>query len=168
MRPFKTVVLDVDGVLTDGKFYYSESGKVLKVFGPDDNDALKLLDQFFEIVFVSADHRGFNISKKRIVDDMKRPLFLVEWKKRIQWIRERYNPNEVIYIGDGIFDFLVFEEVGYSITPSNASSLIISDVNYLSKYIGSERFVADSVYHILKELLGISDIKLLIRESYGL
>ena len=168
MRPFKTVVLDVDGVLTDGKFYYSESGKVLKVFGPDDNDALKLLDQFFEIVFVSADHRGFNISKKRIVDDMKRPLFLVEWKKRIQWIRERYNPNEVIYIGDVIFDFLVFEEVGYSIAPSNASSLIISDVNYLSKYIGSERFVADSVYHILKELLGISDIKLLIRESYGL
>ena len=168
MRPFKTVVLDVDGVLTDGKFYYSESGKVLKVFGPDDNDALKLLDQFFEIVFVSADHRGFNISKKRIVDDMKRPLFLVEGKKRIQWIRERYNPNEVIYIGDGIFDFLVFEEVGYSIAPSNASSLIISDVNYLSKYIGSERFVADSVYHILKELLGISDIKLLIRESYGL
>ena len=50
MRPFKTVVLDVDGVLTDCKFYYSESGKVLKVFGPDDNDALKLLDQFFEIV----------------------------------------------------------------------------------------------------------------------
>ena len=99
---------------------------------------------------------------------MKRPLFLVEGKKRIQWIRERYNPNEVIYIGDGIFDFLVFEEVGYSIAPSNASSLIISDVNYLSKYIGSERFVADSVYHILKELLGISDIKLLIRESYGL
>ena len=168
MRPFKTVVLDVDGVLTDGKFYYSESGKVLKVFGPDDNDALKLLDQFFEIVFVSADHRGFNISKKRIVDDMKRPLFLVEGKKRIQWIRERYNPNEVIYIGDGIFDFLVFEEVGYSIAPSNASSLIISDVNYLSKYIGSERFVADSVYHILKELLGISDIKLFIRETYGL
>ena len=168
MKTFKTIILDVDGVLTDGKFYYSESGKMYKVFGPDDNDALKLLDQFFEIIFVSADHRGFKISKKRIVDDMKRPIFLVEGKKRIQWIKERYKPNEVIYIGDGIFDFLVFEEVGYSITPSNPSSLIISDANYVSKYIGSERFVADSVYHILKEILGISDIKLFIRESYGL
>jgi 3-deoxy-D-manno-octulosonate 8-phosphate phosphatase (KDO 8-P phosphatase) len=168
MKTFKTIILDVDGVLTDGKFYYSKSGKMYKVFGPDDNDALKLLDQFFEIIFVSADHRGFEISKKRIVDDMKRPIFLVEGKKRIQWIKERYNPNEVIYIGDGIFDFLVFEEVGYSITPSNPSSLIISDANYVSKCIGSERFVADSVYHILKEILGISDIKLFIKESYGL
>lgn len=168
MTVFKTLILDVDGVLTDGKFHYSELGKIYKVFGPDDNDALQLLDQFFEIVFVSADHRGFEISKKRIVDDMKRPLFLVEGKKRIQWIKERYNPKEVIYIGDGIFDFLVFKEVGYSIAPSNASSLITSDANYVSKYIGSERFVADSVYHILKEILGISDIKLLIKETYGL
>lgn len=168
MKIFKTLLLDVDGVLTDGKFYYSELGKIYKIFGPDDNDALKLLDQFLDIVFITADYRGFEISKKRIVDDMQRPLFLVEGEKRIQWIKERYNPNEVIYIGDGIFDFLVFQEVGYSIAPSNASSLITSDANYVSKYIGSERFVADSVYHILKEIIGISDIKLLIKETHGL
>ena len=32
----KVFILDVDGVLTDGCFYYSIDGKVLKKFGPDD------------------------------------------------------------------------------------------------------------------------------------
>ena len=37
----KTFVVDVDGVLTDGGFYYDEAGKRYKRFGPDDADALK-------------------------------------------------------------------------------------------------------------------------------
>ena len=55
---------DVDGVLTDGKFYYSESGKIMKKFGADDNDALSLLDPYIKIQFISGDKRGFSISKK--------------------------------------------------------------------------------------------------------
>ena len=38
-------VLDVDGVLTDGKFYYSSSGKILECVGADDNDTLKIFKQ---------------------------------------------------------------------------------------------------------------------------
>lgn len=159
MNVFKTLILDVDGVLTDGKFHYSETGKVFKVFGPDDNDALKLLDPFLEIVFVSADKRGFEISKKRIVDDMKRPLFLVKGKKRIEWIKSKYNPAEVIYIGDGIFDFLVFDKIGYSIAPQNASILAKSSVDFVGENSGSERFVAEAVFHILKEIFNINDLK---------
>lgn len=55
-------VFDVDGVMTDGKFYYTEKGKVMKKFGPDDNDALSLLDPFMEIRFISGDKRGFSIT----------------------------------------------------------------------------------------------------------
>ena len=32
----KTFIVDVDGVLTDGKFYYSSEGKLMKKFGPHD------------------------------------------------------------------------------------------------------------------------------------
>ncbi|MBC7465554.1 MAG: hypothetical protein H7256_06135 [Bdellovibrio sp.] len=63
-------ILDVDGVLTTGQFLYSAQGKIFKTFGPDDNDALTLLQPFIEIRFVSSDRNGFEISKKRIVDDM--------------------------------------------------------------------------------------------------
>ena len=39
MNP-KIFILDVDGVMTDGKFYYSAEGKIFKSFGADDSDAL--------------------------------------------------------------------------------------------------------------------------------
>ena len=100
----RVFILDVDGVLTDGTFYYSAEGKIMKKFGADDNDALSLLKPYMDIVFVTGDKRGFEISKKRIVDDMHMELCLVSTIRRMDWIKERYNPKEVIYMGDGIFD----------------------------------------------------------------
>ena len=52
-------VLDVDGVMTNGQFYYDKNGKQLKVFGPDDNDALTILSKFINIVFVTGDRKIF-------------------------------------------------------------------------------------------------------------
>ena len=85
----KVFILDVDGVLTDGGFYYSQEGKVLKKFGPDDNDALKMLLPYMEIRFISSDKRGFKISEKR-VKDMGFPIDLVSTKDRLNWIKEKY------------------------------------------------------------------------------
>lgn len=62
----KHFILDVDGVLTDGGFYYSAEGKVMKKFGPYDNDALSLLSPYLEIVFMTSDKRGFDITRSRI------------------------------------------------------------------------------------------------------
>ena len=121
----KVFILDVDGVLTDGGFYYSETGKVLKKFGPDDNDALNLLSPYIEIRFVSGDKRGFKITQKRI-NDMKFPVDFVSTNKRIEWIKERYNPEEVIYMGDGIFD-------------------------YVTKRVGGKRAVAEACFHIMEK-----------------
>ena len=59
----KNFILDVDGVLTTGQFLYDENGKKFKIFGPDDSDALNILKKYINIVFVSADKRGFKISK---------------------------------------------------------------------------------------------------------
>ena len=59
-------ILDVDGVMTDGKFTYSKWGKKSKVFGPDDNDALKLISRYIPVLFLTSDKRGIKISKRRI------------------------------------------------------------------------------------------------------
>ena len=85
MKP-KIFILDVDGVMTDGKFYYSADGKIMKIFGSDDHDALSLLKPYIAIHFVTGDHRGFEITKARIVDDMIMRLDLVSTIKRIDWI----------------------------------------------------------------------------------
>jgi 3-deoxy-D-manno-octulosonate 8-phosphate phosphatase (KDO 8-P phosphatase) len=142
-------VLDVDGVLTNGQFLYSTAGKQLKVFGPDDNDALSLLKPHLPIHFVTGDKKGFEISKKRIVDDMKFPLDLVSTIRRIEWIAERYPPDRVIYMGDGIFDHYVMRQVGYALAPANADPLAKQHADYVTVRSGGDRAVAEACLHIL-------------------
>jgi len=148
----KAFILDVDGVMTTGQFFYTEEGKVMKVFGADDNDALSLLKQHIKnIIFVTGDKKGYKITQKRIVEDMGYPLFLVSTIDRIKWIKDFFDPKEVIYMGDGIFDHYVFREVGYSIAPSHSDPNAWKYANFVTKRTGGNRAVAEACLHIMEK-----------------
>jgi len=153
----KILILDVDGVMTTGQFFYSEEGKQMKIFGPDDNDGLGLLSPHIKIRFVTGDKRGFLISNKRIKDDMNFDLDLVSTIKRIEWIKEKYNPKEVIYMGDGIFDHYVMKEVGYSIAPQNADNNAKQYANFVTSRSGGDRAVAEACIHIMQKFFSEYD-----------
>ena len=147
----KVFVLDVDGVMTTGHFIYSEDGKVLKIFGPDDNDGLSLLKENLKIIFVTGDKKGFKISKKRIQDDMGYSISLVSTIHGVDWISKRFNLNDVIYMGDGIFDHYVMKKVGYSIAPANADQIAKNNADYITIRSGGNRAVAEACLHILEK-----------------
>jgi 3-deoxy-D-manno-octulosonate 8-phosphate phosphatase (KDO 8-P phosphatase) len=149
---FKNFILDVDGVFTDGKFHYSADGKVFKIFGDADNDALSIIKDKLHVEMVSGDKRGFAITKKRIHDDMGYSVSLVSTFERIQWIRERFDPLETIYMGDGIYDPLVFEQVGHSIAPANAFYNTKKYAKHVTKAKGGEGAVAEAVIYIIEKL----------------
>ena len=148
---FKVFILDVDGVMTTGQSLYSEAGKQMKVFGPDDNDGLRLLNPYLKIRFLTGDRKGLPITTKRIKEDMKFDLDLVSTIKRIEWIKEHYNPKEVIYMGDGIFDHYVMKEVGYSIAPANSDKIAKTHANYVTERSGGDRAVAEACLHIMQK-----------------
>ena len=157
----KQFLIDVDGVMTTGQFAYTPDGKTMKIFGPDDNDALSLLKDLVEVRFVTGDKNGLEITKRRIVDDMNFPLDVVSVLKRIDWISERYNPEEVIYMGDGIFDHYVFKKIGYSIAPGNANSVAKKYADYVTKRNGGDRAVAEACLHILERFFESFDPEIL-------
>lgn len=142
-------ILDVDGVMTTGHFLYTSEGKVMKIFGPDDNDALSLLKQYIEIRFITGDKKGFPISQKRIVDDMNFQLDIVSTIRRVEWIKEHYPLENVIYMGDGIFDHYVMRNVGYAIAPANADKYCKQYANYITERTGGDRAVAEACLHIM-------------------
>ena len=146
----KVFIIDVDGVLTTGQFLYTHEGKKMKIFGPDDNDALSLLEPFIEICFVSADKNGFPISQKRVEGDMGYKLSLVSTTKRVNWIKNHYNVSEVIYMGDGIFDHHVMKEVSYSIAPANADKNAKLHADFVTERSGGDRAVAEACLHLME------------------
>ena len=156
----KTLIFDLDGVFTDGKIYYSEEGKLFKVFGPDDHDAIDLLKRLIEVIVISADEKGFAISKRRIELDLGLELFLVSSRERMQWISDRFKPSEVVYMGDGIFDDLVFKGVMYSIAPQNASKRIRELADYVCENRGSEGAVAEASLHVAMKFFGVDLLNL--------
>lgn len=158
-------IIDVDGVLTTGQFFYSVDGKVMKVFGDGDNDGLSLLRPYIEIRFITGDERGYSISKKRIVEDMKYPLDLVSTIKRVDWIKKRYELAEVIYMGDSLLDNYVFRVVGYSIAPSNADEIAKAYSSFVTKRPSAQRAVCEACLHILEKFFEPYDpLKLLKNE----
>ncbi|RPG55383.1 MAG: phosphatase [Flavobacteriales bacterium TMED235] len=158
----KYFIIDVDGVMTTGQFFYSEQGKMFKIFGPDDNDALSILSRYLKVLFVTGDRKGFKISKKRIVDDMGFDLNLVSTIQRKKWIEKKFDLNKTIYMGDGIFDYLVMKYVGYAICPANSDPLCKKNAKFQTKRSGGDRAVAEACSHILKKFFkkNIEDISL--------
>lgn len=147
----KYFVVDVDGVLTDGQYHYTSEGKVMKIFGPDDNDALCLLKRYLQIHMISGDKRGFDITKKRVQEDMKFPLDLVSTFERVEWIKERYLLEDTIFMGDGIFDAIVFDKVAYSIAPANAFYTTKNKADFVTISKGGDKAVAEACLHIMEK-----------------
>lgn len=153
----KVFICDVDGVMTDGGFFYTADGKVMKRFGSDDHDGLSLLKPYMEIRFVTGDHRGFDISAARIKTDMKMQLDLVSTTQRLAWITEHYDPATVIYMGDGIFDHYVMQGVGYAIAPANAHRHAKAAAQYVTAAGASHGAVAEAALHVLAQFFTAYD-----------
>ena len=144
-------ILDVDGVMTTGQFLYSEKGKEYKVFGPHDNDGIKMIETKIKVVFISADKRGFAISKKRIVDDMKQELTLVSESERLDFIKTNYGLDNVIYMGDGYHDAKILEHCCYGIAPNNARIEAKDAADFITPSKSGEGAVLDACLHIIEK-----------------
>jgi len=150
-------IMDLDGVLTDGTFLYDETGKRYKKFGPDDADALNLIKNEIEITVCSADHRGFDISEKR-VNDMGFALNNVKQMERLDWINRNYPSDRYyrIYMGDSFVDAHIMQNVDHSICPRNGHDIAKRCASYVSNYDGGNRAVCDAVFHIMTNFLNMN------------
>jgi len=137
--------------MTTGQFLYSQGGKEYKVFGPHDNDGLKLIKDKATIKFITADKRGFAITKKRIVDDMEFELELVSEQERFKYIKENYGFQNLIYMGDGYHDVKILKESMFGIAPNNARKEARAASDYITESNAGEGAVLDACLKIVKE-----------------
>ena len=147
------LVIDVDGVMTSGQFLYSKRGKEYKIFGPHDADGLKLIKDKVNIVFVSADKRGFQISKKRI-KDMGFKIELTPEKDRYNWFKKKFGFENTIFIGDGIFDAPIIRDCKFGIAPANARIETKRWAKYVTPSKSAEGAVCDACIKINKKFFG--------------
>ena len=144
-----TFILDVDGVLTNGEFIYDKKGKVAKIFGAHDSDGLNIIKDRYNIIFISSDKRGFNISNKR-VKDMGFKLYYIKNQQRLKFV-EKYDFQKVIFMGDGIHDAPILKKVKYGIAPQNAVQEAKKNANLVTKRSGGNGAVYEASMKLLKK-----------------
>ncbi len=147
-------IIDVDGVLTTGQFLYSENGKAYKIFGPHDADGLRFIKDELNIVFITADKRGFSISKKR-TDDMGFPLELVPEQDRHSYVKNKFGFENTIFMGDGISDAALIKDCKFGIAPANARPEAREVADFVTPSKSAEGAVCDACLEIKRRFLKV-------------
>ena len=143
-------VFDVDGVFTDGGFYYSDSGKVLKRFGPHDGDGVKFLKYLgINVHAITADARGLPITRARM-SDMGIDVTLVSEASRLAYFEEHFEAQSTAFVGDGIFDSAILKEVKFGIAPQNATLAAKNCADVVTKRSGGDGAVFEAAFLIGK------------------
>ncbi|HCU88570.1 MAG TPA: phosphatase [Gammaproteobacteria bacterium] len=142
-----TLVVDVDGTLTDGGMYYGANGEALKKFHTRDGKGLQLLaEQGVRICVVSSEDSpamAARIKKLGISDyypgiQNKLELLL---EKIASWntVLER-----ICVIGDDLGDLDLIKHVGFSFCPADAVSEVSVHVDYICRASGGTGAVREA------------------------
>ena len=148
LKKIKLFISDVDGVLTNGKIFWSENSGWTRIFSVKDGYGLKLLSRLgIELAIISgASSRDL---KERAKLFSISHLYLGSEDKIIPYqdLREKtgYKDDEFSYIGDELFDIPVLRKVGLSATVSDAPKEVKKEVDYITKHRGGEGAVRELV-----------------------
>lgn len=149
----KLIILDVDGVLTDGKIIYDNHGNEYKVFNVQDGYGIELLKKKgVNVAFVSG--RSSNIIEKRAhdlgVEDVYQGVNDKTTVLRQLLIKYKIDPKEVCAVGDDILDIGLMKKVGLPVAVNNARPEVKKIAKYVTNARGGEGAVREIAEMILR------------------
>lgn len=148
-----TIILDVDGVLTNGYVTIMPNGELVRTMNIKDGYALKTaVDKGYRVCVISG---GTNEGvRTRLANLGIEDIYLGAHQKTEQWnlLKKKYNldASEVLYMGDDIPDLPVLMEVGLPCCPNDAAPEIQQISKYISYKKGGEGCVRDVLEQIMR------------------
>jgi 3-deoxy-D-manno-octulosonate 8-phosphate phosphatase (KDO 8-P phosphatase) len=134
-KAIKLLLLDVDGVLTDGRLIYSHEGKESKSFNTQDGFGLRMLqDSGVEVGIITA---RSSAALSRRGEDLKISHLYQGSSNKLEAYKEickktGFKPFEIAYMGDDWLDMVLLKRVGLSAAPANAVIEIQEMVHYVT------------------------------------
>lgn len=165
-KKIKLLLLDVDGVLTDGRIVYDSRGQDLKFFDVHDGLGVYLLKKAgIKTILITA--KGSRAIRPRAKDMQVEEVFedISPKTSVLDRILKKYNLklDEVCFVGDDLVDLCLMKKVGFPIAVFNASPEIKKVASYITLKEGGRGAVREVAELILKsqgrweELVGLYD-----------
>jgi 3-deoxy-D-manno-octulosonate 8-phosphate phosphatase (KDO 8-P phosphatase) len=162
-RKIRLLLMDVDGVMTDGRIYYlphvtQKSGTMssrmveTKTFHSRDGLGLRLgMDAGLKVGIISGrsspvvEYRGRELGMHFIVQDAREKLLPYEKILRAARLKD----EQVCYVGDDIVDLPVLKRVGLAVGVGNGHPLLRRYVHYWTRCPGGMGAVRETIELIL-------------------
>lgn len=152
-KAIKLLILDVDGVLTDGRIYLNDQGMQQLAFHIQDGLGIKLLQKTgvqvaiitgrqSQVVALRAQMLGIkylyqgNVDKRAAYSELRAQLQLTN--------------AEIAYVGDDLPDLPLLQQVGLSIAVLNARDIIKAHVNMITQAAGGNGAVREVCEFIMQ------------------
>lgn len=154
----KLLVIDVDGVMTDGGMYFTESGDQFKKFNTKDGMAIiHLTKSDFQVAIISSGFKGEAVTKRAEMLGIQHcSVSRAPKMETLGVICKELNIEleNVAMIGDDINDLEVMRNIGFSACPKDAVNAIKSQVDVILENKGGQGCVRELIdMYILKEPL---------------
>ncbi len=152
-KKVRLLMLDVDGILTDGRIYYTDNGEEIKAFNVLDGHGIVMLkDAGIKTAIISgrksqavkrrAEELGVKYLYQGIFDKVRVMEKIIK--------AEKINSENVCYIGDDVTDLALLQRVGFSATVPDGAEEVKSRVDYITTRKGGKGAVREIAEIILK------------------
>jgi len=147
IQAIKLIAFDVDGVLTDGGLYLTDSGEEFKRFNSLDGHGLKMLKASgVETAIITGrtsrcvELRAKNLGITRLYQGVED-----KWGAMQKLLAElKLAPDAAAFMGDDVVDLPVMRRVGFSITVPNSPQAVRDHAHYLTQREGGHGAVRET------------------------
>lgn len=153
LKDIKMMIVDVDGVLTDGRIFSNSKGEEIKVFHVKDGSGIAFWHRAgLKTALISGrsskavTHRAKELGIKDVYQEVHNKLEAYEKILKKHDLRD----EEVCYIGDDLIDLPVLRRVGFSVAVVNSPEEVVKGVDYVTRTPGGGGAVREVVEKVLK------------------
>lgn len=163
LRRVRLLLLDVDGVLTDGRLYFGADGKAAKCFHVRDGLGIALLLQAgVEIGLISGRDDASVRARAR---ELKIGILLLGERGKAEAVarllaEKDIAPADVVYLADDVNDLAALEQVGIPIAVADAHPSVLAAVRFVTRERGGRGAVREVADAILAARGSSSDVNL--------
>ena len=139
----RLLLLDVDGVLTDGRMYYGESGELMKAFDVKDGHGIVLVRDHVQLGVIS----GRPGLARRRLEELRFQHLVFGQRDKLEGYAQLAHlgvPDaEVAYMGDDVNDLGLLARVGLSACPADAHPAVRAAVHLVARAPGGRGAVRE-------------------------
>lgn len=152
-KKIKMIIMDVDGVLTDGRIILGSKGEELKNFYVQDGQGIDLALRR-ELIIALVSGRKSKVVERRAEELKIKEVYqdITEKIKVYRRLLKKYGlkDEEVAYIGDDLGDIPPLRKAGLAISPANGVVEVKGIVHYVTRASGGRGAVREAIDIILK------------------